>query len=159
MDLLLLLHHTLCGGLAAAGFGVLFNIRYRSLVWCAASGALALAVRTVAVEQGFNLAAASFGAAVAVGVIAPLLQSHTRVSSSALAVAGCIPMIPGAIAAKALLGLFAVTAHQAAATEGTLVVAAENALRVIFTIGALGTGLAIPTLLLRRRDRKQPRSG
>lgn len=159
MDLFLLLHHTLCGGLAAAGFGVLFNVGFRTLAWCAASGALALAVRTVALEQGFNLVAASFMAAVTVGGIAPLFQSFARVSSSALAVVGCIPMIPGAIAAKAILGLFAVTTQQAGAPEGTLVMAVENTLRMIFTIGALGTGLAIPTLLLRLRNRSLLRVG
>jgi uncharacterized membrane protein YjjB (DUF3815 family) len=159
MDLLLLLHHTLCGGLAAAGFGVLFNVGFRTLAWCAASGALALAVRTAALEREWNLAAASFMAAVTVGAIAQLLQSHNKVSSSALAVVGCIPMIPGAIAAKAILGLFAVTAQHPAAAEGTLVMAVENTLRVIFIVGALGTGLAIPTLLLRVRGRKQTRAG
>ena len=43
---LFLLHQTVCGAIAAAGFGVLFNISFRSLPWCAVSGALALAVRT-----------------------------------------------------------------------------------------------------------------
>jgi len=38
-----LLHDIICGGLAAAGFGVLFNVSYRALPWCMASGAFALA--------------------------------------------------------------------------------------------------------------------
>jgi len=150
-DLLLLLHHTVCGGLAAAGFGVLFNIGFRVLPWCAASGALALAVRTVALGWGWSLEAASFAAALTVGAAVNLLQSPIGVSRNAMAVVGCIPMIPGASAANAILGLFAVTTqHPTAATE-TLVTAVGNALRVTFTIGALGTGLAIPTLLLRVR--------
>lgn len=151
MDLLQLLHHTVCGGLAAAGFGVLFNIGFRALPWCAASGALALAVRTVGLGWGWSLEAASFVAALTVGVTVQLLQSRIGVSRNALAVVGCIPMIPGVFAAKAILGLFAVTAPHPGAANETLVMAVENTLRVTFTIGALGTGLAIPTLLLRVR--------
>ncbi len=151
MDLFRLLHHTLCGGLAAAGFGVLFNIGFRALPGCAASGALALAVRTAGLGWGWSLEAASFVAALTVGAAVQLLQSRVGVSRNALAVVGSIPMIPGAFAAKAILGLFAVTAPHVAPSNETLVMAVENALRVTFTIGALGTGLAIPSLLLRVR--------
>ena len=64
MDFPLLLHHTVCGGLAAAGFGVLFNVGFRELSWCAVSGALMLAVRTVAlglVEHGSGVLSRRFG--------------------------------------------------------------------------------------------------
>lgn len=151
MDLLHLLHHTLCGGLAAAGFGVLFNIGFRALPWCAASGALALAVRTVALGWGWSLEAASFVAALTVGAAVQLFQSRIGVSRNALAVVGCIPMIPGAFAAKGILGLFVATAQISPAANETLVTAVGDTLRATFTIGALGTGLAIPTLLLRVR--------
>jgi uncharacterized membrane protein YjjB (DUF3815 family) len=159
MDGLGLLHHIICGGLAAAGFGVLFNISFRVLPWCFASGALALAVRTVALGRDLNLAGASFLAALTLGMVVQLLPSRVGVSSSALAVVGCIPMIPGALAAKALLGFFAVTAQHSPASIEILATAVENALRVMFTIGALGTGMALPTLFLRGHGRKQPRAG
>ena len=151
IDLLQLLHHTVCGGLAAAGFGILFNVGIRTLAWCAVSGGLALAVRTVALQSGGSLVAASFVAALAVGVAAQILQSRIGVASNALAVVGCIPMIPGAVAARAILGLFAVTAQPATASGDAFFAALENALLVTFTIGALGTGVAIPTLLMRAR--------
>lgn len=154
MELLLLLHHTVCGGVAAAGFGLLFHTRYRALPWCAASGGLALAVRTTMLGWDGSLEAASFVAALTVGAASQLLQPRIGVSRDALSVAGCIPMVPGGLAAKAILGLFAVTAQHPAATDETLVLAVENTLRVVFTVGALGTGLAIPTLLLRVHVRK-----
>ena len=149
VDLLQLLHHTICGGLAAAGFGLLFHINYRALPWCAASGGLALAVRTAILGWDGSLEAASFVAALTVGAASQLLQFRIGVSRDALSVAGCIPMSPGGLAAKAILGLFAVTAQHPAANNETLVMAVENTLRVMFTVGALGTGLSIPTLLLR----------
>jgi uncharacterized membrane protein YjjB (DUF3815 family) len=149
-----LFQDTVCGGLAAAGFGVLFNVGYRGLPWCAASGALALALRTVALGEGWSLEAASFVAALAVGVAVQLLPSPIGISRNALHVVGCIQMIPGAFAAKAILGLFAITAQHSTATNETLIAAMDNTLRVALTMGALGTGVAIPTLLLRVRELK-----
>jgi len=144
-------HALNCGGLGATGFAVLFNVGYRGVPWCAASGALALALRTVALGEGWSLEAASFVAAMAVGIAVQLLPSSIGISRDALHVVGCIPMIPGAFAAKAMLGLFR---HYDAAFDHhqwTLVAAMDNTLRVTFTMGALGTGVAIRTILLRVR--------
>jgi len=154
MDLPHLLHQTVCGALAAFGFGVLFNIGFRSLPWCAASGALALAVRTLCLGYGWSLEAASFAAALAVGGAVQVLRTRTDISPNALDVAGCIPMVPGSFAAKAILGFFALAAPDSAGASETLITAVGYALRVTFTIGAIGTGLAIPTLLLRVRVNK-----
>ena len=154
MDLSLVLHHSACGGLAAAGFGVLFNVRWRGLPWCAASGALALAVRTVAAERGWSLEAATFVAALTVSVAVLLLPWRAAVSRSALHVVGGIPMVPGGFAAKAILGLFSVTTPHAPDGGATLLPALEATLHVVFVLGTLGAGLAIPTLLLRVRENK-----
>ncbi len=148
----LILHQTACGALAAAGFGVLFNLGFRSLPWCAISGALALAVRTGCLEGlHWNLEAASFAAAVTVGAAVQVVRARTDISQNALDVVGCIPMIPGSFAAKAALGMFALTATDPADATETLTTAMQYTLRVMFIIGAIGTGLAIPTLLLRVR--------
>ena len=80
MDYARLLHHTIFGGLAAAGFAVLFNIGGRALPWCGASGALAVAVRTVALAAGWSLEAASFAAALAVGCAVQLFQARIGVT-------------------------------------------------------------------------------
>jgi len=150
-DFTFLLHQTVCGALAAAGFGVLFNIGYRSLIWCAASGALALAVRTYCLGLGWNLEAASFAAALTVGAAVQVLRARADISQNALDVVGCIPMVPGSFAAKAILGMFALTSTSTGDATETLITAVQFTLRVTFTIGAIGTGLAIPTLLLRVR--------
>jgi uncharacterized membrane protein YjjB (DUF3815 family) len=151
VDWLQLTHHTICGAIAAAGFGVLFNIGFRSLVWCGASGALAIAVRTSCLQFGWSLEAASFVAAFAVGCGVRALCTYADASEDALDVAGCIPMVPGSFAAKAILGFFALTSPGLTDASTTLIEAVQYTLRVLFTIGAIGTGLGIPTLLLRVR--------
>jgi len=147
-----LLHQTLFGAIAAAGFGVLFNVSFRLLPWCAASGAIALAVRTAFMELGWNLGGASFAAALAVGIAVQLLRGRTGLPLDVLNAVGCIPMVPGVFAEKAILALYALTTNNASDDAQELIVAMQYALRVIFTTGAIGTGLAIPTLLLRARQ-------
>jgi uncharacterized membrane protein YjjB (DUF3815 family) len=151
MDWLFLLQQTVCGAIAAAGFGVLFNIGFRSLSWCAGMGALALGVRTACLGHGWSLEAASFAAALAVGFAVQFLQGRIGISPEVLNVTGCIPMVPGSFAAKAILGMFALTQEATADAGATLITAVQCTLRVGFIIGAVGTGLAIPTLLTRVR--------
>jgi len=154
MDLYKILHQTFFGGLAAMGFGVLFNMYRRHVLWCGLTGGLALAVRTVGLQLGWSLEAASFAAALAVGSVVTVLQERIGVSRNILDVAGCSPMVPGLFATKAILGFFALTAPVPVNPDETLITSVEFFLRVAFTIGAIGTGLAIPSLLLHVLARK-----
>lgn len=151
----IILHQTFFGGLAAMGFGVLFNIDHRHLLWCGLAGGLALAVRTAGLQLEWSLEAASFAAALVVGSLVTLFQERIGVSRNILDVAGCIPMVPGLFATKAILGFFALTTSAPVNPNQTLINSVEFFLRVAFTIGAIGTGLAIPSLLLRVRDQKK----
>jgi uncharacterized membrane protein YjjB (DUF3815 family) len=147
--LLYLFHQALFGALAASGFGILFNFGWRDLPWCAASGALALATRTLGQEAGWNLEAASFTAAAVVGCAGRVLQARLGIGSNDLAAAGCIPMVPGLFAAQGIFGLYALTARDPVNPGATVVTAMEFTLRVLFTIAAIGTGVSITTLILR----------
>ena len=150
--LLHVLHQALFGALAAAGFGVLFNIGPKTLVWAMAAGALALTVRTLGQNAGWSLEAASFVAALAASSAVRFVRIWLGAARNSVALAGCIPMVPGAFMSQAILGLLAVTAPQLDNEIAIIVMAMEYLLRVIFTLGAIGAGLAIPTYLLRTRD-------
>jgi len=147
-----LLHQALFGALAAAGFGVLFNFGYRALPWCAAAGALALAVRTVGQDLAWSLEGASFAAAIVTSCSVSALRRQLGPACNAVALAGCIPMVPGAFFGQALLGFLSVTAPNLVNAEATLILAVQSLLRVIFTLGAIGAGLLIPAHLLRNQD-------
>ncbi|ALK09604.1 threonine/serine exporter family protein [Blastochloris viridis] len=145
-------HQALFGAVAAAGFGVLFNFGGRALLWCAAAGALALGVRTLGQESGNSLEAATFTAAAVTSCVAILVKRWLGVACHAVALAGCIPMVPGAFLAQALLGFFAVAAAAPGQPDATVVVALQAFIRVVTTLGAIGAGLAIPAYLLRSRE-------
>jgi uncharacterized membrane protein YjjB (DUF3815 family) len=159
VDAIQLLHQSVFGALAAAGFGVLFNVSSRTLPWCTALGALALGVRTLSLQNGLRLESASFLAALAVGSAVQILQHRFWLVGNPVAVAGCVPMVPGALAAKGILGLVAVTAANAPSPTATLVTAVQDTLRVTLTIVALGTGVAIPTLLFSPKQRSAKHTG
>jgi uncharacterized membrane protein YjjB (DUF3815 family) len=150
MDWFPLLQQMVCGAIAAAGFGVLFNVSVRLLPWCAASGAAALAVRDCCLNAGVSLEGASFAAALAVSAAVRLLHGRAEFSENALDLVGCIPMVPGSFAAKAIIGLFALVTQRVASDPQALVATLSAAFRVLFTIAAIGTGLAVPALLVRR---------
>jgi uncharacterized membrane protein YjjB (DUF3815 family) len=142
-----LFHQAFFGGIAASGFGILFNCPPRMIWQCFASGAVALAVRTACQAADMNLGEASFFAALVVAMAERVLQQFQASHGSILSLVGCIPMVPGSIAAKGLMNLFAlVRAHPKeevlAATD-----AMKNLLAVTFTLAAIGTALAIPRLI------------
>jgi uncharacterized membrane protein YjjB (DUF3815 family) len=152
LDPLHLLNQTLFGAVAASGFGMLFNLGWRDVLWCAASGAIALATRTLGQDAGWNLETASFAAAAAVGCAARLSGARLGIASETLAVAGCIPMVPGSFAAQGIFGLFALTSTQPQDPGRLALSTIELMLRVIFTIGAIGAGLSIATHILARQS-------
>ncbi|MCF1504188.1 threonine/serine exporter family protein [Afifella sp. H1R] len=149
------LHQAFFGATAAFGFGILFNFGWRTLFWAALAGGLALSVRTVGLELGWSLAAASFMAAAAVGVavrLLNLLPDRFGPAGNVLAVAGCIPMVPGSAASQGIMGLMELTAQAPVDAHATLLFTVEYTLRAIFTMGAIGAGLTIVTSVLRRPD-------
>jgi uncharacterized membrane protein YjjB (DUF3815 family) len=142
-------HQALFGAIAAAGFGVLFNFGPRSLLWCAGMGALALAVRTLGQSAGWSLEAASFVAALTTSSVVFIVLPRLGAASNAIALAGCIPMVPGAFFGQALLGFLALSATAPEKADVTIVLSIQAMLRVVFTLGAIGAGLAIPSHMAR----------
>ena len=145
-----ILHQAFFGGIAAAGFGVLFNTPPRMLGLCFASGAFALAVRTTCQSYELGLPISSFIAALALATMDRTWQKSQSPLGSILAVVGCIAMVPGSLAAKGLMGLFAMIQAPSAGSIVPLVATAENIIIVTFTLIGIGIGLAIPTLIYPR---------
>lgn len=141
-----IIHQAVFGGIASAGFGILFNCPPRIILHCLASGAMALAIRTGCQSANLNLPESSFFAALAVATAERVLQPFQQTRGSIIALVGTIPMVPGSLAAKGLTNLFALLQARpgeeiAAATNGM-----RNLLEVTLTLAAIGTALAIPQL-------------
>jgi uncharacterized membrane protein YjjB (DUF3815 family) len=148
-----ILHQAFFGGIAAAGFGILFNCAPRAIPWCFTAGAMALAVRTGAQTAGMTLPVASFLAALALALTDRAWLKYQSPWGSVLAVVGAIPMVPGSLAAKVLIGVFALmrAGHSEAVNTSADIFA--NFMIVCATLVAIGTALAIPTLLASAQKR------
>jgi uncharacterized membrane protein YjjB (DUF3815 family) len=153
IDLIHLLHQAFFGGIAAAGFGILFNFSLREAPLCFLSGAFTLGIRTLCLDSGWNLESASLVAALSVATIcATVLYRFLGCASSMVALAGCIPMVPGAFFAQAILGFFSITSSGYPDGDPSLLSSLQYLLRVTFTVAAIGTGLTIPSHIFRKRD-------
>jgi uncharacterized membrane protein YjjP (DUF1212 family) len=142
-----ILHQAFFGGLAAFGFAVLFNCHPRMLPACFGAGALALAARTIGQDQGASLAVASFFAALLLAIVNKIWQDFPSPRGSILAVVGVIPMVPGSLAAKVFISVFTfLRSGQSLGVEAT-VTTWNNLIMLIFTLAAIGTGLALPSLI------------
>lgn len=142
-----LLHQTVFGGVAAAGFGILFNCPPRIVPVCFGCGALALAVRTMGLDNGLTLPVASFIAALFLSSVDRIWLRVESVRGSVLAVVGCIPMVPGSLAAKGITSLLLLSGGGYGVSPHPLHVAAESLVIVVLTFAGIGTALAIPNLL------------
>jgi uncharacterized membrane protein YjjB (DUF3815 family) len=146
-SILHILHQAFFGGVASAGFAVLFNCKPRMLPLCFGAGALALAVRTIGQELGFSLAVASFFAALLLAIVDHIFHDFPSPRGSVLAVVGAIAMVPGSLAAKVLISVFAfLRSGHSQGVEATISTW-ENLMMLIFTLAAIGTALALPSLI------------
>jgi len=152
-------------GMACASFGRLLGLDWAAFVPVFIAAALGQWLRRQSATCQLNVfVAATLVACIASalsGLGASLLRSLTvdtaMIASVLLLVPGVpalnaqndIPMIPGGFAARAILSLIALTRPAVQHPDQTLILAVQDALRVVLTIGAMGTGLAIPSMLLR----------
>jgi len=145
---------------AAFGFAVLFNVPYRTLIGCAACGALGHASRTFLINSGLpgvdHIITATLIGATVVGILGFLLARRYLMPTIIFTVSGVIPMFPGIFAYRAMLDILQITGIINIGTTGPvdLILLNEvipNLLITAFMLAALALGIAAPTLLFRRR--------
>nr|WP_321525839.1 threonine/serine exporter family protein [uncultured Cohaesibacter sp.] len=148
-----LLHHIIFGGVAAAGFGILFNFSWRTVGLTAIGGGVALAVRTLGMDAQWGLAMSSTLAAAAVTVyvrLLYLLPVYVPTGGSMLAIAGCIPMIPGSSASHGLVGLMTFATQHGNYDVLLLGSSVASLLSVVFTIGGIAAAITLINEIIKR---------
>jgi uncharacterized membrane protein YjjB (DUF3815 family) len=148
----LLLQHTTAASIAALGFALLFNVPKRTLIGCALAGALAYAVRTLLLEFGLmGIEASTLLGATVVSFFGVMLGRSWHVPASVYIVPGVIPLVPGAMAFKTMISLLALTTGAQFVNKALLMETAVNSLKTVLIVGGIAAGVAMPSLLLRRR--------
>jgi uncharacterized membrane protein YjjB (DUF3815 family) len=147
----LILEDALWSAIAAVGFACLFNVPRRALFGCAIVGAVGHATRQGLIEGGwFSIEAATLVGATLVGFMSVYLARRLRAPSLIFAVTGAIPMVPGVLAYRAMLGFIELT--QVTPEDGSpiLMAAMVNLVRTTLILGAIALGISLPRLLFWR---------
>jgi uncharacterized membrane protein YjjB (DUF3815 family) len=147
------LERGLWAGVAALGFAVLFNVPRRALVACAGLGASAFMGRALLLELELcSIELATFFAAVLAGVGALSLGRSLHAPAVVFAVPAVIPFVPGALALRSTASLLSLTTSADAADAQAFVSVARDVLRVAIITLAMAGGVAVPSLILRRKS-------
>ena len=150
MDLLVFFEKWIWLGCAGIGFGILFNVPQRTLIVIFVMAALGGALKLLVMHAGGGIILASFLGAVLVGFLS-IYAAHLRHSPPfVLAIPAVIPMVPGALAYRAMLGVIHLTGDLS--NELFLQVMNEtidNGIKAFFVLLSLSLGVSAPMLLTR----------
>jgi uncharacterized membrane protein YjjB (DUF3815 family) len=144
-----LLTHAALAAIAAAGFGMLFNVPFPMLGWCALGGAVGRGGRFLLVKGGLSLPWATLFAAAAVSFLGVWVAQRLRAHPKVVTVAAVIPMVPGTTLYSTLLSIWAM--EHTGPTPELIRAALRDGLDATFVVAALALGLAAPGLIVFRR--------
>ena len=156
MILLEIVTKSIWAGIAAIGFGILFNVPRRVIFSIWALGALGGLIKFSAMNFEVGIVFASFLGATAIGIVS-IQMAHLRNSPPLVfSIPSVIPMVPGVFAYKMMLGLIALTnIENTDAYLKTLIETVNSGAKMMFILISLGIGVAIPMLLTRKESIKK----
>lgn len=141
--------------LAAAGFGIFFNVPKHLLWACVLCGVVAHAARYLGARVGLDLAWATLLASALVGILTSLLRDRFNAPFAAIAFSAVVPLVPGALILRAASGTVQLVADGAAASPQQLVETAVAGVHALFVLVAIAVGLLTPVALVRRAPRSK----
>ena len=135
----------------AIGFAMVFNVPKHTLIYCGIGGAIAYTTRSLLMDINFSVELSTFIASTIVGIVALYWSRKFLVPRPVYTVAAIIPMLPGTFAFTAMIALIDMNSH--GVTQELIAQFIENGLKTIWILGAIGFGLALPSLYLIRYNR------
>lgn len=149
----------LLAALAAIGFAAVSNPPKQSFIYVPILAALGHMLRfSLMTYWGVDIALATFFASVLIGGVGIYFAYIARFPSEVFAFPALLPMIPGMYAYRSLLGMIRfMETSDPALKEAFLPQIFSNAITAIFTMFALGVGVAIPLFLFYRASFRMTR--
>lgn len=158
MEILLLLEKGLWAGVAALGFGILFNVPVRTLFAIWVLGALGGLTKYFLMEIDLNIILASLAGASLVGILSIPLAHKIHSPPPMFSIPAVIPMVPGALAYKMMLGLMKISVHtNETGMDSVLIDTLQAGMKAGFILLALAVGVAVPMLVTRKESAKRIR--
>ncbi|NOK59684.1 MAG: hypothetical protein GFH27_549285n208 [Chloroflexi bacterium AL-W] len=126
---------------AAIGFAVLFNVRWRMLVFCGLIAGIAYSVRQGALLVEVPTEAAIFLAGLTIGVLSEVLARIWKLPTALFSIPSFIPFVPGVLGFSTIINFV-----NADYTTGL-----ETLVRTTLLVGALAAGIGMINALTRTR--------
>ncbi len=142
-------------GVAACGFGILFNIPHRTIGYVFVIAFCACITRNIMYELKFNQVLATFAGATVVGLLS-IWSSEKKASPPMIfSIPAVIPMVPGVYIQKLILGLVRMAESDASHYSNNLLPeTAQYALKASFILMAIALGVAFPMLISKSETAK-----
>lgn len=147
----LILKDAFWAALAALGFAVLFNVPPRALFACMLSGAVGYSVRSILMRQfALSISLATLIAAICIGFIAWYAARHWHMPSTIFSISGSIPLVPGVLAYRTMLGILLMANLRTQVEVSILIETITFAINTALVLGAIALGIITPKLLFLR---------
>ena len=147
----IVLYKSVWGGIAALGFAALFNVPMRSLFHIFLFGAIGIFIKVTMLHYSLNIVFASLAGAVAIGFLSIPAAHYKHTPPLIFYTPAVIPMIPGILAYRMILGFITLTGNPKSPVYYTTLLETVNyGMKVVFILISLSVGVVIPMLLLRK---------
>lgn len=135
----------------AVGFAMVFNVPRSTLIYCAMGGAIAYSSRYFLMDLDFSIELATFIASTIVGLVALYWSRKFTIPRPTYTIASIIPLLPGTYAFTAIINLIEMNTR--GVTPELIAMFIDNSLKSTIILGAIGFGLALPSLYFMRYNR------
>jgi uncharacterized membrane protein YjjB (DUF3815 family) len=145
-------------GFAALGFAILFNVPKRSLPPIFMIAVLGGVTKLLMMQYGFSIIFATLAGATLIGFASIPLAHRIHVPPPIFAIPAVIPMVPGILAYRMMLGLVSLAGTiDPSAFNKVLSETINSGLKVMLILMCLAGGVGIPMLITRKESAKNIR--
>ncbi len=149
LELFPLLVNAFWSGLAALGFGILFKIPKRLMLTVFVLGFLAGFIKFYTLQLNWDIAIATFLAALSVGFLAVAFAKRVAKPTVVFMIPAIIPMIPGYFAYQVILNIQKfIFLHQSSTDFTYLNQIFYNGFMTLIILFAISIGVSLPMLIL-----------
>lgn len=156
-QLLYLIEVAFWSGIAAVGFGILFNVPKKAIITIFTLGAGAGFIKFALIDFHLHVILASFVAALFVGVVSMPMAHKIHKPPVVFSIPPIIPMIPGYFAYETVLSImkFIFIETDSLKKIDLINVMFSNGFTMFFILISITVGVSFPMLLLRKDSVKK----
>lgn len=155
MDWITLSSKFIWGGVAALGFAALFNVPRRTLLTIFLLGGIVVFTKFLLLGLGFSIVMACLCGAALIGFLSIPFAHFVHTPPLIIYIPGIIPMIPGILAYRMMLGLIKLAGDTKAPDYNqVLAETVNNGIKVLFILVSISVGVIVPMLIMRKESVK-----